>query len=330
MSKRWLALGLLGAILSGCGMAAQVPTVREATSLRGFGRQSSTAQVDRSRMETTLAILSGKTAQPGGVTIAERGTLEGRQQTRDFLEATLSSYGYQVERHAYRQDAANLLARLDAQQPTNETILVGAHFDSVRNAGANDNGTGTTAVLEAARVLHDLQGRKLNVIFAFFDEEERGLVGSRALARHLKSQGIKLSSAHTLDMIGWDQDGDRTVEIERPDDNLWDVYVQANRAHGLNLPLSRTNSGSTDHESFAAEGFKAVGLCEEWAGGDTTPHYHRKTDTYETVNFDYLKSTTCLMVATIGDLACKVPAPPASVRLPHSKFPGREREFLRF
>lgn len=328
MSKRWLALGMLGLVLSGCGLSAQAPSVQEAALLRGTSRKA--PAVDRSRMEAILAVLAGKTGMANGEKITERGTPDGKRKTREYLVSTLSSYGYTVERHTYRQGGENLLARLNAPQPSNETVLVGAHFDSVRNAGANDNGTGTTAVLEAARVLRDLEGRKINVIFAFFDEEELGLVGSQALAKSLKSQGVKLSSVHTLDMIGWDQDGDRAVEIERPDGNLWDSYVQANRTHGLNLPLVRTNSGSTDHESFAAEGFRAVGICEEWAGGDTTPHYHRKTDTYETVNFDYLTSTTRLMVATIGDLACKVPAPSASMQLPHSMFPGREREFIRF
>lgn len=79
--------------------------------------------------------------------------------------------------------------------------------------------------------------------------------------------------------------------------------------------------------AFRSEGFDAVGLCEEWAGGDTTPYYHKKSDTYETIDFDFLASSTRLLAAAVGDLAQKVPAPPASARLPHFLFPGRDRHF---
>ena len=38
-----------------------------------------------------------------------------------------------------------------------------------------------------------------------------------------------------------------------------------------------------------------AGLCEEWAGCDTTPYYHEPSDTFDTINFEYLKSTTMLV-----------------------------------
>lgn len=327
MRARLLSMALAGVLLSGCGLAALSPRMPEATRLKATSTLGLEQQVSKDRIAAHLAILTGHVPMTGGATLPERGSVEGRAQTRQYLVQALEAMGYTVERQAYRKDGENLFVRLMASAPTDETILLGAHLDSVRNAGANDNGTGTAAVLEAAGLLRQLEGRKVNVVFAWFDEEEKGLVGSYAMAAAFKKQGMRLTSAHTIDMMGWDKDGDRAVEIERPDGGLWDYYRMVNEKHGLNLPLVRTNSGSTDHVAFREAGFQSVGLCEEWAGGDTTPHYHKRTDTFETIDLDYLTSTTRLLVAVVGDLSRKVPAPAPTRLLPHDMFPGRDRHF---
>ena len=328
MRRHLLPIALAGLMLTGCGLAAVAPmrTQPGTVATKSVQRQPETL-VEQSRLEATLAVLTGKKAMGTGQIIPERGTTEGRAFTRQFLSAHLEGLGYTVEKHRYRNSGENVFVRLMAEKPTDEYVLVGAHMDSVKNAGANDNGTGTVAVLETARVLKGLSGRQVNVIFAWFDEEELGLVGSYAMAKDFKKQGLKISSVHTIDMMGWDSDGDRAVEIEQPDGGLWDFYQAVNKAHGLNLKLTRTSSGSTDHVAFREHGFQAVGMCEEWAHKDTTPYYHKKTDTYETINFAYLASSTRLLAAVIGDLArgAAVPAPKRTI--PHSQFPGRDRHF---
>lgn len=283
--------------------------------------------VNRDRLGTRLAILSGASSFTPAITIPERGTVQGRSLTRKFITETLQAQGYTVETQRYRKQGENVFVRLLADSPTDEWVLFGAHLDSVRNAGADDNGTGSAAVLESATVLRQLTGRKVNLIFAFFDEEELGLIGSAAMAKAFRKQEIKLTSVHTADMVGYDSDKDGALEVERPDGALWDYYQMVNRAHGLQVPLVRTNSGDTDHVAFRAQGFSSVGVCEEWVGGDTTPHYHRKTDTFNTINLDFLTSTTRLLVAVLGDLALRVPAPAGVRQVPHHQYPGRKRHF---
>ncbi len=330
MRAQALSTAALAAILlAGCvsslpaGRPNPVPGV-----MRAQGSASRVeSNVDKARISATLATLSGKAPMAPGVTIPERGTVDGRALTRRYITETLATAGYQVEKHDYRQNGQNLIARLPAETATDEWILVGAHMDSVRNAGADDNGTGSTAVLEMATVMKGLAGRKVNVMFAWFDEEELGLVGSYAMARDFKKKGVKLVSVHTCDMIGYDGDDDRTVEIEQPDANLWDYYKQVNETHGLNLPLKRTSSGDTDHVAFRQTGFTSVGVCEEWVGGDTTPFYHRKTDTFDSIDLDFLAATTKLMTAAVSDLARKVPGPAHTRFVPHNQFPGRPRPF---
>jgi Zn-dependent M28 family amino/carboxypeptidase len=257
-------------------------------------------------------------------TIPERGTVQGRALTRQYLAGALGALGYTAEYHDYRTEGRNVLAKLPATSPTDEWILVGAHMDSVKNAGANDNATGSACVLELARQIKALPDRKVNVLFAFFDEEEKGLIGSTALAKKLKKDQLRVTSVHTIDMAGWDADRDRVIEIEQPDGGLWEYYQAVNARHGLGLKLVRTSSGATDHVAFRRQGFRSVGLCEEWANGDTTPYYHRKSDTFETVDLEYLASTTRFFAAVIGDLVQRVPPPPARPFIPHSFFPGRD------
>lgn len=318
-------------LLAGCATSValmhppQNPSPQATLNTQSAAELFPERQVSGERMQALAAVLTGEQPMPSGQTIPERGTQEGRDLTRQYLMQTLESYGYQPEQREYRASGRNILANLPAESPTDEYILLGAHMDSVRNAGADDNASGSLAVLEAARVLKDLPGRKVNLIFAWFDEEELGLIGSKALAKDFRKQGLKISSVHTLDMVGWDSDHDLAVEIEQPDGPLWDYYKMVNQTHELNLPLFRTSSGSTDHVAFRQQGFTSVGLCEEWVNGDTTPNYHRRGDRFASINFDYLTQVTRLTVAAVGDLARKVPEPLIQTRVPHDRFPSRPR-----
>lgn len=331
--KKVLLASLALTLLSCNALISQPPISQQNQNVSSFARQRNSPQagienlVDPKRIEANLAALTGKTPIAPNTPIPERGTVQGRALTRQYLKQTLEALGYQVEPHEYRRNGINITARLLADTPTDEYIVVGAHMDSVRNAGADDNASGSTAVLEAAAVLPQLKGRKVNILFAWFDEEELGLIGSGYLARSLKKQGMKISSVHTVDMLGWDSDGDKTVELARPDGILWDYYKMVNKTHGLNLPLDRTSTGQSDHVSFHDQGYASLCLSEEWTSRDSTPYYHQRGDQFETINREFLASGVKLMIAAVGDLTLKVP-PPANIQfIPHDRFPARPREF---
>jgi Zn-dependent M28 family amino/carboxypeptidase len=164
-------------------------------------------------------------------------------------------------------------------------------------------------VLAAAKDLAALKDRNVNVVFVLFDEEEKGLIGSDRFAKMLKDQKVPVTSVHTVDQMGWDADGDRAIELELPDGKLAELYETAARESGLNVPLEVTRTDTSDHQSFRKYGFQAVGLTEEYVNGDTTPYYHTPRDTYATVNWDYLTSSTRLFDAVLEKLV-KPAAPP--------------------
>lgn len=327
--KQVLPVALIGTLFFGCVNSnnTELETLNPNTNILATKTKNVETLVDRERINSYIKALTGKLPVVGTSVIPERGTVEGREMTRAYLTKTLSDLGYKVEQHNYRKNGTNIVTKLMAETPTDEYILLGAHMDSVRNAGADDNASGSVAVLEAATVLQKLQGRKVNIIFAWFDEEEIGLVGSTYLAADFKKQGMKLLAAHTIDMMGYDGDGDSTVELAKPDGVLWDYYNMVNKTHNLNLKFDRTNTGQSDHVSFHNKGFNSICVSEEWTSGDTTPNYHKRSDTYETINIDYLTTGTKLLVAVAGDMSLKVPAPANIKIISHDKFPSRDRHF---
>jgi len=242
-----------------------------------------------------VARLSGQVEIAPGTTLSDRATIGNRAAARAFIGDELSALGYTPVIQNYGS-GANIYAVLAADTPTAATLVLGAHFDSVSGSpGANDNATGVALVLGVARVLVDVDCRDTNVVFAFFDEEEDGLIGSYYFAEMLVSSSYDVIAAHTVDQMGWDSDGDRAIELERPDTGLFEQYQAARASGGFSMPLTETQTGSTDHVRFRDRGIPAIGLTEEFVSGDTTPHYHQPSDTYGTVNFAYLASTTALV-----------------------------------
>jgi hypothetical protein len=66
------------------------------------------------------------------------------------------------------------------------------------------------------------------------------------------------------------------------------------------IPITLTNTGTTDHASFRPA-FPAIGVTEGYRSGDTSPDYHRPTDTFDKVDFPYLLSTTTLVARVLAD-----------------------------
>ncbi|MCA9681551.1 MAG: M28 family peptidase [Myxococcales bacterium] len=97
--------------------------------------------------------------------------------------STFEEAGFTVERFVSESGGTNVLGTLAGSDPAAPAIVVGAHYDHIEGcAGADDNASGTAAVLELARVLggDHVEGRRQPLILACWDREESGLEGSRA------------------------------------------------------------------------------------------------------------------------------------------------------
>lgn len=268
-----------------------------------------------------IAALSGETEIRPGVKLANRSTTENKHEARTYLIAILKRLGLEGKRQAYGTDSENIYAILPGSQPSAEAVVVGAHYDSVRVApGANDDGTGVAAVLAVAQQMSTITPRRRDIIFVFFDEEERGLVGSRNFAQMLKDENRPIHSVHTIDQMGWDQNHNRAIELEIPYEGAVELYQQAADTLKLTIPIFTTNETGSDHVSFRRLGYKAVGITEEYRHGDTTPFIHKTGDTFQTIDFDYLASTTRLMVEVMRMLTGTPARSAAPLRILNSEF----------
>jgi Zn-dependent M28 family amino/carboxypeptidase len=230
-----------------------------------------------------------------GLTATPRATTTQRQTARTFLQNQLTQIGWTPMLHSY-PTGANVYATIPATNGATKQIIVGAHFDTVSNSpGANDNATGTAAVLAVARYLKDMNCRKYAVTIVLFDEEEAGLFGSRAFASTL--QVANVVAVHTVDQIGWDNDNDQRFELELPTQALEAEYRAA--ATTVGVPVAVTSTQGTDHQSFREKGFPAIGLTEEYVANDTSPYRHTAQDTAATVKQSYLQAGTKLVAKVV-------------------------------
>jgi hypothetical protein len=241
-----------------------------------------------------VGALSGQEDVAPGMKLAHRASVAERNAARTFLLDELTALGYTPVRHDYTSGnyvGANVLATLAATTGTGGTIIVGGHFDSVpAGPGAADNATGVAIVLATARYLRDVPERQHPIVFALFDQEELGLIGSRAYVPTLA--GTDVASAHIFDMLSFDGDGDHAVELWSPTSALAAAYQQYGAI--ANMPISSVTFPNSDHQAFLEAGLPATGIGEEFVGKDHTPHYHKATDVFTNVSFDHLARVTHL------------------------------------
>jgi Zn-dependent M28 family amino/carboxypeptidase len=270
----------------------------------GVSLDAAPQQTTEALQREVLGALTGATEIRPGVKIANRGELANRKEARDYLLATLKRLGLDGKRHPYgTAEGENIYAVVSCGKPNAETVIFGAHYDSTsRGPGANDDGTGVVTVMAMAAQLAKNKPVSRDVMFVFFDEEERGLIGSKAFAQWMKSENRNIHSVHTVDQVGWDEDKDRAIEIELPYVGAEAFYREAAKAAGLTMDIYVTQETGSDHNAFRQAGFKAIGITEEYQHQDTTPFIHKATDTFETVNFEYLGVATKLMIQVMSAL----------------------------
>lgn len=236
--------------------------------------------------------ITGHSPIAENVTIPSRFTPAERKATADYIAAELTRFGLQVERHEYGT-GTNIIATLAATRADARLILLGGHYDGVEDSpAAGDDGTGVALVLSAARYFQSQSQRDNEMIFAFFDEEEDGLIGSQAYAAKMRAEHPELAAVHIFDLISWDDDGDGAVELWSPSPALEALYRSVGDTRGVTVHAVEFES--SDHAAFIGSGFSSVGVSEEFVSGDFNPHYHTADDSYENVDFDYLEGISKL------------------------------------
>jgi carboxypeptidase Q len=183
----------------------------------------------------------------------------------------------------------NTVAEIRGTEKPDEVVIVGGHLDSWDlGTGATDNGTGTTAVLEAARALQKLNVQpKRTIRFVLFTGEEQGLNGSRAYVKAHKDELPKISGVLVHD-LGTGKV--RTIGLmanynvrETMDHVLYPLGEH--KSIGLSEPSLRIVGGS-DHVPFDEEGVPGFWCVQDMGNYDKT--HHSQADTLDRIQWDDL------------------------------------------
>jgi hypothetical protein len=182
------------------------------------------------------------------------------QAVQDRCAARFAEHGYEVERHDYGT-GINVLGVRAGESP--EQVVISAHYDHIPDcAGADDNASGVAGVLETARVLAAGRWRRTLVV-ACWDEEEDGMIGSRAWAARARERGDRIAGAFVYEMIGFRLDAPDSQRLP-PGSELFFPTVVAQLA-------ARDNRGDFIAAIGNADSHEALALFEQWAGAAELP-----------------------------------------------------------
>ncbi len=231
----------------------------------------------------------------------------------------------------------NIVATLKGNSEESGYYVICGHYDSIAKhdsgwdwrvdpaPGADDNGTGTVTVLEAARILSELD-LPWDVKFIALSGEELGLWGSRFYVQQAVEGGDEILGVINIDMIGYNKRYDKIDIVGNPASEwIVDLMAETNEKYGIDLMLRKIIDERviiSDHFPFWIEGIPAVLGVEHFNPFQDDPdglyeqnHYmHSTGDIVDHINFDLFHKTVKVVVASLAQFAFPDSLPDLVVR----------------
>jgi Tol biopolymer transport system component len=238
-------------------------------------------------------------------------TRPGNRLAMEYLAARLRDFGYEPELQWYEPRpgvrTANVVARLPGTVNPVQVVVVSSHFDTVEEGpGMEDNGSGTTSLLEAARVLSG-HAQPATIVFAFVSGEEIGDTGSREFVRRARADSVHVVANLNNDTFGWTHDQRFNASIRYSNAGIRDVQHAAALEFTRLITYDAVRFQSSDGLTF----YQAYGDIVGGLGSYpmlASPHYHESHDITETVNYGLVAEACRTTVASVMLLASS-PAP---------------------
>ncbi len=268
-----------------------------------FGRATRSTSVSGTiRREAAVAMFGRLGIRPEA--------LQPRADGRTFVQPTGQALTIQMRIVDQPTTVPNVVGWLQGSDPSlrHEYIVMGAHLDHLGVKagfvfpGADDNGSGSTALLSVARAMTINPVRpKRSVLFMWFAAEEIGLIGSKYYCDHPVLPLQNMTSMLNVDMVGRNEES----TSERADENVDSIHLigsqkgrtklhqliqDANRYVGFRFEYDEESIfDRSDQYNFYAKGVPVSFLF-----GGFHPDYHEPSDTIEQINFQKLVSAARL------------------------------------
>lgn len=233
----------------------------------------------------------------------------GNALAADYIEQRFSSFGLNTSVQNFGSVGENVLATQIGQVFPNQKVILCGHYDSMPTGNvspaADDDGSGIAALIEAARILSQYNFA-YTIVYAAWDEEEYGLVGSNYYATQAATNGDSIIGAINMDAIAWDGDDLARVHVRNIANSLSlsTIAVDMNSTYNIGLNLEVNNPGATysNHASFWNHDFSSILIIEDF-DNDGNPHYHTTTDRvvfFDTLYFEKLSKLSFATAATVA------------------------------
>ncbi|GAA5900988.1 uncharacterized protein JCM6883_004716 [Sporobolomyces salmoneus] len=219
--------------------------------------------------------------------------------------------------HSWGQNSILVRFEPTAKNASDEIVIIGAHQDSTNllpflgAPGADDDGSGTTSILEAFRVLvaSGFQPSHHPVEFHWNSAEEGGLLGSKAIAQDYQAKGIKVKAYHQNDMTAWVKQRTKpTIGLIRDfvDPAFTDFLAKVIDEYStIGWTSTKCGYACSDHASWSTIGAPSAFTIES-TFEDSNHNIHSGKDTIEyskEFSFDHMAEFTRVAIGTVVELS---------------------------
>jgi hypothetical protein len=257
---------------------------------------------------------------------------EACDNAAEYIYNKFKSYGLEVEYDSFPHEVLtqgkyqmrNVVATLPGKgEDSQKVFIISSHYDSkaststnwelswktMQAPGADDNASGTAAVLEAARILSKYEFNS-TIKFVTFTGEELGLHGSTHYANMVAKNNETIAGVLNLDMIAYDPDTpDIDVITNLGSEWLAEAMLSVQKKYNLGPLLLKKivnpDMVFSDHASFWNNGFSAIlGIDNSnFDSPEFNPYIHSEKDTIDKLNFDMMGKMCQIAIATLASLA---------------------------
>jgi len=281
------------------------------------GIQALVDSVSQDKIEANLQALVQDDSQPTpNELISRHVSSPGNQIKVDWAKQQMASYGLEVVDQPFNSngiDLDNVVARINGTD-TNSLYVVGAHIDAISEdpenlaPGADDDGSGVIATLEAARVLKSFAPcLKTTLYFNNYNDEEEEMMGSPTFLDSVSGKTVK--GAYNMDMIAYQPTEEclkSDVGEAGRDSVMAQKIVDMNTKYSVGLPV--TTGTYTQNEGDDLEVFWSANIpggylieCTTEPNTDGYPDYHSTRDTMKNVNLGQVTKVAKLLVASLAE-----------------------------
>ena len=323
LTAKWILLIVAVLIVGSSSVMSQGPQSVSALGEPDPLIEEMIAQVDADTVYLYDGNLSGENEVTIGgqpYTINTRYSYSGEpvEKATQFVYEHFENLGLEVEYHNYNwagYDLRNVVATKPGLTYPDDIYIICAHVDSISEwqhrytyaPGADDNGSGVTAVMIAADILSQYDF-DCSVRFVTFTGEEQGLHGSHYYAQDAYNEGDNILGVLNLDMIAYDSDADSILELHAGtrsgSNSIANLFADVVDTYDINLVPEIITAGATnrsDHASFWDYGYDAILAIEDWQ--DFTPYYHTISDQLSSLNIPYFTEFVKASVGTVASMA---------------------------